>query len=139
MVFNRLCAPDSKLGCLRWLETVAVPAIPESITLQYLLRAMDALKEHLVVVEGAFAKQVRPQVDYALTVAIYVWKTCNGIPQRGAIGDQVGPALICCRNSFSSSNDGTANRVDLRREDRVGSAAAPPNCPSVPQWVRIES
>ena len=26
MVFNRLCAPDSKLGCLRWLETVAMPA-----------------------------------------------------------------------------------------------------------------
>ncbi len=24
MVFNRLCAPDSKLGCLRWLETVAM-------------------------------------------------------------------------------------------------------------------
>jgi hypothetical protein len=26
MVFNRLCAPDSKLGCLRWLDTVAMPA-----------------------------------------------------------------------------------------------------------------
>ena len=25
MVFNRLCAPDSKLGCLQWLETVAMP------------------------------------------------------------------------------------------------------------------
>ena len=65
-------------------------------------------------------------------------KACNRVPQRGGIGDQVGSALICCRNSFSSSNDGTASRVDLRREDRAGPAAAPPNCPSVPQWVRIE-
>ena len=65
-------------------------------------------------------------------------KACNGVPQREGIGDQVGRSLICCRNSFSSSNDGTASRVDLRREDRAGPAAAPPNCPSVPQWVRIE-
>jgi hypothetical protein len=25
MVFNRLCDPDSNLGVLRWLETVALP------------------------------------------------------------------------------------------------------------------
>ena len=31
MVFNRLCAPDSKLGCLRWLDTVAMPAMPEGV------------------------------------------------------------------------------------------------------------
>ena len=55
-----------------------------------------------------------------------------------------GPAIICYRNSFSScnsfssSNDGTASRVDLRREDRAGPAAAPPNCRSVPLWVRNE-
>ncbi|PYF08226.1 hypothetical protein C8J30_11385 [Rhodobacter viridis] len=28
MVFNRLCEPESKLGCLRWLETVAMPPCP---------------------------------------------------------------------------------------------------------------
>ena len=60
-------------------------------------------------------------------------KACNVVPQRKGIDDQVGPTLICCRNSFSSSNDGTASRVDLRREDRAGPAAALPNCPSVPQ------
>jgi hypothetical protein len=27
MAFNRLCDPESKLGVLRWLETVAMPAI----------------------------------------------------------------------------------------------------------------
>jgi hypothetical protein len=39
MVFNRLCAPDSKLGCLRWLDTVAMPAMPEGITHQHPARA----------------------------------------------------------------------------------------------------
>ena len=28
MVFNRLCDPVSKLGCLRWLDTVAMPDMP---------------------------------------------------------------------------------------------------------------
>src|SRR3990172_9473428 len=32
MVFNRLCAPDSKLGCLAWLETVTIPGMPETGT-----------------------------------------------------------------------------------------------------------
>jgi len=33
MVFNRLCDPESKLGVLRWMETVAMPGIEvESIT-----------------------------------------------------------------------------------------------------------
>ena len=27
MVLNRLCDPDSKLGVLRWLQTVALPDI----------------------------------------------------------------------------------------------------------------
>ena len=37
MVFNRLCNPASKLGCLRWLETVAMPDMPETVTHQHLL------------------------------------------------------------------------------------------------------
>jgi len=42
MVFNRLCDPESKLGVLRWLETVALPDLPvETITHQHLLRSMD--------------------------------------------------------------------------------------------------
>ncbi len=45
MVFNRLCDPTSKPGCLRWLETVAMPAMPETVTHQHLLRAMDALMD----------------------------------------------------------------------------------------------
>ena len=42
--FTRLCEPDSKLGVLRWLETVALPGTSlKVIDHQHLLRAMDAL------------------------------------------------------------------------------------------------
>ena len=56
MVFYRLCVPDSKLDCLRWLETVAMPAIPGTITHQHLLQAMVALMDHLDVIEESFAR-----------------------------------------------------------------------------------
>lgn len=40
MVFNRLCNPDSKLGVLRWLETVSLPGLgQEPVEHQHLLRA----------------------------------------------------------------------------------------------------
>jgi hypothetical protein len=71
MVFNRLCAPDSKLGCLRWLETVAMPAMPETVTHQHLLRAMDALMDHAEVVESELARHIRPLVDRELTIVFY--------------------------------------------------------------------
>ena len=41
MVFNRLCAPDSKLGCLDWLQTVSMPSMPATVTHDQLLRTMD--------------------------------------------------------------------------------------------------
>jgi transposase len=71
MVFNRLCDPTSKLGCLRWLETVAMPAMPEVVTHQHLLRAMDALMDNAEVVEDALARQIRPLVDHELTMVFY--------------------------------------------------------------------
>ena len=71
MVFNRLCDPTSKLGCLRWLETVAMPAMPEGVTHQHLLRAMDALMDHGKAVEAALARQIRPLVDRDLAVVFY--------------------------------------------------------------------
>lgn len=71
MVFNRLCAPDSKLGVLRWLETVAMPAMPETVEHHHLLRAMDALMDHADRVESELAKQIRPLVDRNLTVVFY--------------------------------------------------------------------
>jgi transposase len=71
MVFNRLCEPDSKLGCLRWLETVAMPAMPEVATHQHLLRAMDALIDHADRVESELARQIRPLVDHDLAIVFY--------------------------------------------------------------------
>ena len=71
MVFNRLCAPDSKLGCLQWLETVAMPAMPESVTDDQLLRTMDALMERAEAVEERIAEQLRPMLDQQLSVVFY--------------------------------------------------------------------
>ena len=66
MVFNRLCDPESKLGVLRWLETVAMPGIEvESITHQHLLRSMDALMEHQADVDQVVAGLLRPLIDQA--------------------------------------------------------------------------
>jgi len=72
MVLNRLCDPDSKLGVLRWLQTVTLPATTlESIDHQHLLRAMDALVEHKDAVDGVMAGLLRPLVDQDLAVVFY--------------------------------------------------------------------
>jgi transposase len=71
MVFNRLCAPDSKLGCLEWLETVTIPGMPESIAHDQLLRTMDALMDRAEAVEACIAKQLRPMLDQQLSVVFY--------------------------------------------------------------------
>ena len=71
MVFNRLCDPTSKLGCLRWLDTVAMPEMPARVEHHHLLRAMDALMDNVDRVEAELAKQIRPLVDRDLTVVFY--------------------------------------------------------------------
>ncbi|MDE3029133.1 MAG: IS1634 family transposase [Paracoccaceae bacterium] len=88
MVFNRLCAPDSKLGCLRWLETVAMPAMPEGVTHQHLLRAMDALMDHAEVVEIELARQIRPLVDRDLAIVFYDLTTVR-IHGEGEVDDDL--------------------------------------------------
>lgn len=72
MVLNRLCDPDSKLGVLRWVETVALPGVmAESIDHQHLLRAMDAMVEHRDEVDKVLAGLLRPLVDRDLAVVFY--------------------------------------------------------------------
>jgi transposase len=72
MVFNRLCDPDSKLGVLRWLETVSLPEVDSaSLTHQQLLRSMDALIDHQEEVEEVVAQQLRPMVDQDLSLVFY--------------------------------------------------------------------
>ncbi len=88
MVFNRLCAPDLKLGCLRWLDTVAMPAMPEGVTHQHLLRAMDALMDHADRVEAELAKQIRPLVDRDLAIVFYDLTTVR-IHGEGHVEDDI--------------------------------------------------
>ena len=71
MVFNRLCAPCSKLSCIDWLETVAIPDMPRKVGHQQLLRSMDALMQNAERVEEEFAQWIRPLVDFDLTVAFH--------------------------------------------------------------------
>ena len=72
MVFNRLCDPESKLGVLRWLDTVAMPGFEvETITHQHLLRSMDALVDHQADVDAVVANLLRPLIDQELSVVFY--------------------------------------------------------------------
>lgn len=72
MVLNRLCDPGSKLGVLRWLETVALPADSGVITEhQHLLRAMDVLDEHSDKLHTRLATLMRPLIDQDLSVVFY--------------------------------------------------------------------
>lgn len=71
MVFNRLCAPDSKLGCLEWLDTVAMPGLSEKPNHDHLLRCMDALAEQSEAVEDRVAELLRPMLDRQLSVVFY--------------------------------------------------------------------
>ncbi|GMV02989.1 MAG: IS1634 family transposase [Burkholderiaceae bacterium] len=72
MVFNRLCDPDSKLGVLRWLQTVRVGSMrTEAITHQQLLRSMDALMDHQEAVDACVASLLRPLIDGELSLVFY--------------------------------------------------------------------
>jgi len=72
MVFNRLCDADSKLGVLRWLQTVSLPAMDlRRVTHQHLLRTMDALIDHQALVDEALAAATRPLLDDQLAVVFY--------------------------------------------------------------------
>lgn len=75
MVFNRLCDPQSKLGTLRWLDTVALPvdfgfakAPPQH---QHLLRAMDVLDDYSEAINKRLAMLMRPLIDQDLSVVFY--------------------------------------------------------------------
>jgi len=88
MVFNRLCNPDSKLGVLRWLETVALPGTSlVSIDHQHLLRAMDALVEHKVEVDHVMASLLRPLVDQDLAMVFYDMTTIRAAGLSEQEGD----------------------------------------------------
>lgn len=88
MVFNRLCEPTSKLGVLRWLETVSLPGAPEKVTHDQLLRSMDALMDHIDAVEQAVAAQLRPLLDQSLSIVFYDLTTVR-IHGEGTVDEDV--------------------------------------------------
>lgn len=72
MVFNRLSDAQSKLGVLRWLQTVSLPDIAiQSVGHQQLLRTMDALLENQELIESTLAKGLGPLVNLDLSVVFY--------------------------------------------------------------------
>ena len=91
MVFNRLCDPCSKLGLLRWLQTVALPrgfgfeaGVPEH---QHLLRALDVLDEHAEAINERLSVLMRPLIDQELSVVFYDLTTVRVHGQARVEGD----------------------------------------------------
>ena len=105
MVFNRLCDPDSKLGVIRWLETIVMPGVDtDSINHQQLLRAMDALDEEFEQFRQGMGRLLRPLIDQELSVVFYDLTTIR-IHGEGDVKDDIrkyglskelkGPARQC--------------------------------------------
>jgi len=85
MVFNRLCDPESKLGVLRWLQTVSMPGVDaDKLGHQHLLRSMDALMDHQQAVDDCVAQLLRPLIDEDLSVVFYDLTTirAQGLSQQ---------------------------------------------------------
>lgn len=88
MVFNRLCDADSKLGVLRWLQTVSMPGIDVgALTHQHLLRSMDALMDHQDAVDECVAQLLRPLIDEDLSVVFYDLTTIRASGHSQQAGD----------------------------------------------------
>lgn len=88
MVFNRLCDPDSKLGVLRWLETVSLPGMAiQAVEHQHLLRAMDALVDQREAVDKTVAGLLRPLLDQDLAVVFYDMTTIRAEGLSQPTGD----------------------------------------------------
>ena len=86
MVFNRLCDADSKLGTLRWLQTVSMPGVDaDKLSHQQLLRSMDALMDHQGAVNDTMAHLLRTLIDEELSVVFYDLTTirAEGLSERG--------------------------------------------------------
>lgn len=88
MVFNRLCDADSKLGVLRWLQTVSMPQIDTAaLTHQHLLRSLDALMDHQEAVDDVVASLLRPLVDQDLSLVFYDLTTIRAAGLSEQAGD----------------------------------------------------
>lgn len=104
LVFNRLSAPSSKLGVLRWLETVYLPGLNGyRLTHQHLLRAMDALITYQEVLEQHLAATLLPHFTDALDMVFYDLTTIR-IEGEGEVNDDLR------QYGYSKEGDGTARQ-----------------------------
>ena len=88
MVLNRLCDPESKLGVLRWVQTVALPDFgPKAVTHQQLLRSLDALMDHQDEVDAVVAGLLRPLIDQDLSVVFIELTTIRSEGLSQTAGD----------------------------------------------------
>ena len=88
MVFNRLCDAESKLGVLRWLQTVYMPQVDSAaLTHQQLLRSMDALMDHHSDVDAVVAGLLRPLVDQDMSMVFYDLTTIRAAGLSEQLGD----------------------------------------------------
>lgn len=88
MVFNRLCDAESKLGVLRWLQTVSMPQINvDALTHQQMLRSLDALMDHQEAVDAVVANLLRPLVDQDLSLVFYDLTTIRAAGLSEQTGD----------------------------------------------------
>lgn len=102
LVFNRLCDPESKLGVLRWLETVSLPQVKvKAVEHQHLLHAMDALIDHREEVDALTASLLRPLIDQALSIVYYDLTTIS----TAGLSEQAGEL-----RRFGKNKDGTIKR-----------------------------
>jgi transposase len=123
MVFNRLCDPSSKLGVLRWMDTVAWPrgfgfesSTPDH---QTLLRAMDVLDEHSQAIKQRMATLMRPLIDQELNVVFYDLTTIRveghsedpddprrqGMSKEGVVAHQVMLSLVQTADGLPIAHD----------------------------------
>ena len=88
MVFNRLCDADSKLGVLRWLQTVSMPGVKaDTLTHQHLLRSMDALMDHQALLDSTVAGLLKPLVEQDLSLVFYDLTTIRAAGLSEQVGD----------------------------------------------------
>jgi transposase len=91
MVFNRLCDPQSKLGVLRWLDTVALPVgfgLDEDAPMhQHVLRAMDVIDQHHEALRDRMALLMRPLIDQDLSLVFYDLTTVQAAGMSEVQGD----------------------------------------------------
>lgn len=102
MVFNRLCDPESKLGLLRWLETVTIPGVDEAqVTHQRLLRSMDVLDERSEDVNDMMSELLMRLIDQDLSVVFYDMTTIRTYGMTEELNDL---------RAYGMSKESTINR-----------------------------